>query len=116
VTEFLGKLLGEDDGKEETVSESRSNTRCSDFGYSVCGLRAKDDEMLVPPLKRVSLNAFRYVVRGLGNLLLILGMLIIGIGLIGILAPGLLLNALANWIKKDQPEDQYNPESYKEVY
>ena len=60
----------------------------------------------MPPLKRVSLNAlaslnaFRHVVRGLGNLLLILGMLIIGIGLIGILAPGLLLIALANWVKK----------------
>ncbi len=112
MTEFLGKLLGEDDGKEETVSESRSNTRCSDFGYSVCGLCVKDDEMHVPPLKRVSLNAlaslnaleglnaFRHVVRELGNLLLILGMLIIGIGLVGISAPGLLLIALANRIKK----------------
>ncbi len=57
----------------------------------------------------------RHVVRELGNLLLILGMLIIAIGLVGILAPGLLLIALANWIKKDQPEDQYNAESHKEA-
>ena len=69
----------------------------------------------------------RHVVRELGKLLLILGMLIIGIGLVGIylkegvlgiqaaldplnvwnyiatilpLAPGLLLIALANWKKK----------------
>jgi len=84
----------------------------------------------------------RHVVRELGKLLLILGMLIIGIGLVGIylkegvlgiqaaldplnvwnfvattlpVVPGLLLIALANWIKRDQPEDQYNAESHKEA-